>query len=259
MTPSAIDFSGRTVLVVGAGSGIGAATARVLADAGAHLALADVRATDLPPGPGGHTVHVVDVSDPQACRDLVAEVERLHGRIDSFVSTAGVLMTTPFLDLTVEQWDRTLDVNTRGAVFLTQAVARHMIDAGVRGSVVLVASIVASHTVRLNNTSYSASKAALLQASRCMALELAPHGIRVNIVSPGSTATEMLLAQQMSGDADAVRKVIEGDTETWRLGIPLGRMATPEDQARAIAFLASDLASQITGAELVVDGGQTVV
>jgi 2,3-dihydro-2,3-dihydroxybenzoate dehydrogenase len=125
----------------------------------------------------------------------------------------------------------------------------------VAGSIILFASIVGRSFVRPNNTAYSASKAAIIQAARSMALELAPHSITVNTISPGSTATEMLMLQAR-GDMESV---IRGNAAEWRLGIPLGRLAEPSDQAALALFLASDGARHITGQDLAVDGGQTIV
>ena len=122
-------------------------------------------------------------------------------------------------------------------MFLAQACARHFVSAGVPGRIILFASIVGARVVRLNNTAYSASKAALIQAVRCMALELAPHAITVNTISPGSTATTMLADVQARGD---LASVIHGNAAEWRLGVPLGRLADPADQAALARFLAGD-------------------
>jgi NAD(P)-dependent dehydrogenase (short-subunit alcohol dehydrogenase family) len=187
---------------------------------------------------------------------LVADVLERQGRLDVLVNAAGVLAPAAFLELTPAEWDRTLAVNTRGALFLAQACARHFVDARVQGRIVFFASIVGRSVVRLNNTAYSASKAAIIQAARCLALELAPHQITVNTISPGSTATEMLLGVQTRGD---VESIVHGNAAEWRLGIPLGRLADPADQAALAVFLAGDGARHITGQDLAVDGGQTTV
>ena len=131
-----------------------------------------------------------------------------------------------------------------------------MVEQGKGGRIVLYASIVGTSVVRRNNVAYCASKAAVAQAVRAMALELGPHGITVNAISPGSTETEMLVSTQAAGD---IESVIHGDAKEWRLGIPLGRLAQPEDQARATAFLVSAAARHITGQELAIDGGQNTV
>ena len=191
-----------------------------------------------------------------AIPDLVDGVLERHGRLDILVNAAGVLAPQPFLDMDSDAWDHTLDVNARGAIFLAQGCARTWVRSGVAGRIILFASIAGRSIVRLNNTAYSASKAAVIQAARCLALELAPHGITVNTISPGSTATEMLVDIQARGD---VESVIQGNAAEWRLGIPLGRLADPSDQAALALFLAGEGARHITGQNLTVDGGQTTV
>jgi 2,3-dihydro-2,3-dihydroxybenzoate dehydrogenase len=258
--PEAWRLDGRVALVTGAQRGIGFACAQALVGAGARVACVDL--------PGGTlesaverlgaaaSAHPADLAEVARLGGLVAEVVRLHGRLDVLVNAAGTLDPAPFLELTPERWDRTLAVNARGTLFLAQACARHFVAERVAGRIILVASIVGRPVVRPNNTAYSASKAALIQAARCLALELAPHGITVNTVSPGSTATEMLVDVQARGD---VESIIRGNVAEWRLGIPLGRLAEPSDQAALVVFLAGEGARHITGQDLAVDGGQTVV
>jgi 2,3-dihydro-2,3-dihydroxybenzoate dehydrogenase len=261
----------QVVLVVGASGGIGAACVTAFIAAGARVAAADVNAAGVATvlaeanGRAGHSsldrhsAHAVDLRDLETVATLVDDVVARHGRVDVLANAAGVIRTESILELTPTAWDLTLEVNARGGVFLTQAVARQIIKQQTSGRIVLVASILGRHTVRPSNTAYVASKAAIIQAVRCMALELAPYNITVNVVSPGSTATDMLLKEQMAGAADAGDKVVHGDAREWRLGIPLGRMAQPADQAAAVVFLASAAASHITGQELRVDGGQSAV
>jgi 2,3-dihydro-2,3-dihydroxybenzoate dehydrogenase len=258
--PEAWRLDGRVALVTGAQRGIGFACAQALIGAGARVACLDLPGETLVAaverlGPGA-SAHPADLADVDRLGGLVAEVVRLHGRLDALVSVAGTLHPSPFLELTPAQWDATLAVNTRGTLFLAQACARHFVAERVAGRIVLVASIVGRHVVRPNNTAYAASKAALIQAARCLALELAPHGITVNTVSPGSTASEMLLDVQARGD---VESIVRGNADEWRLGIPLGRLAEPSDQAALVVFLAGEGARHITGQDLAVDGGQTVV
>lgn len=253
-------LEGRVALVTGAQRGIGYACAEAFVAAGARVACVDLPGTELAPaverlGPAA-SAHPADIADVGAAAQLVDEVVARHSRLDVIVSAAGTLAPAPFLELTPEQWDRTLGVNTRGTVFLAQACARHFVSAGVGGRIILFASIVGRSIVRPNNTAYSASKAALIQAARCMALELAPHGVTVNTISPGSTLTPMLADVQARGDLDSV---IRGNAAEWRLGIPLGRLAEPADQAALAVFLAGDGARHITGQDVAVDGGQTVV
>ena len=214
----------------------------------------------LPDGIAGDaSAHAVDVTDPESVAQLVRAVIEEHGRIDHLVHAAGYLAPMPFLATTIADWEQTFAVNARGSFLVAQAVARQLITAGNGGGrIVLFASIVARGPVRLNNVAYAGSKAAVVQAMRCMALELAPHRITVNAVSPGSTATPMLLGLQVAGEG-AIERVVHGSLDEWRLGIPLGKIASPEDQAAVVAFLLSDAAGHITGQEITVDGGQTVV
>jgi 2,3-dihydro-2,3-dihydroxybenzoate dehydrogenase len=258
-----LSLDGRIALVVGAGGGIGEATARALAAEGATVALADIAvdrlkeiAGDLPPG--SHSTHAVDLSDPVGPAALIRDVVVKHESLHIVIGAAGFLRTAPLLDLDVADWDLTLAINVRGNVLLAQAAAREFIERRISGRIVVVASI-SSRVARLNNVAYAASKAALVQAVRSMALELAPHQITVNAVSPGSTGTRMLLETQLHGSPDALHDAIYGDLATWRLGVPLGRLADPADQAAAAVFLASDAARHITGHELIVDGGQSLV
>jgi 2,3-dihydro-2,3-dihydroxybenzoate dehydrogenase len=258
--PGAWRLDGRVALVTGAQRGIGFACAEALAQAGAEVACVDLPNGELESaverlGPAA-SAHVADLAQVDGAKELVADVVRRHGRLDILVNAAGVLAPGPFLDLTPDQWDRTLAVNSRGAVFLAQACARHFVSESVAGRIILFASIVGRSVVRPNNTAYTASKAAIIQAARCMALELAPYLITVNTISPGSTATEMLVDVQARGN---VESIIHGNTADWRLGIPLGRLAEPSDQAALALFLASDGARHITGQDLAVDGGQTLV
>jgi 2,3-dihydro-2,3-dihydroxybenzoate dehydrogenase len=259
-TDRAGELTGAVALVTGARRGIGLACAEAFVRAGARVACADLPHDDLEEaverlGPAA-SAHAADIADIARTRTLVEEVVHEHGRLDILVNAAGTLAPAPLLELTPDEWDRTVGVNARGAVFLAQASARHFVEAGVGGRIILFASIVGGRIVRLNNTAYSASKGALVQAARCMALELAPHGITVNTISPGSTATEMLLGVQAPG---RMQSVIRGDLDEWRLGIPLGRLAEPSDQAALALFLATAGARHITGQDLAVDGGQTLV
>jgi 2,3-dihydro-2,3-dihydroxybenzoate dehydrogenase len=255
------ELSGRVVLVVGAQRGIGYACASAFAAAGATVAAADLPGSAIEEArvrSSAASAHTVDVADPASVERLVAEVVASHDRLDVLVNAAGVLFVEPFLDLRPEHWTRTLAVNAGGTVLLAQQAARQFIRQGGGGRIIAFASIV-SRTARLHNVAYAASKAAVVQAVRCMALELAAHGITVNAISPGSTATEMLIDIQAGGDPAVLESVIRGDAASWRLGIPLGRLADPADQAAVAVFLAGPGAAHITGQEINVDGGQSVV
>ena len=249
-------------LVVGAQRGIGYACAEAFARAGGSVALADLPGSTVGEARdrigGGSSAHTVDVADASSVTRLVDEVVAVHGRLDVVVNAAALLVVRSFLELRPEEWERTLAVNAGGTVLLAQRAARQFISQGGGGRIIAFASIL-SRTARPNNIAYSASKAAVVQAVRCMALELAPHRITVNAISPGSTATEMLVDVQAGGDPDVLDGVVRGDASAWRLGVPLGRLADPEDQAALAVFLASPAAGHITGQEIAVDGGQSVV
>jgi 2,3-dihydro-2,3-dihydroxybenzoate dehydrogenase len=252
----------RTALVVGAGRGIGLGCARALIGAGYSVALADRDVSGLgsaaPASPAALvTTHAVDVSNVEQVERLFAEVTAAHGRLDVVVNTAGMLLVRPALETDASSWDQVFAVNARGSFLVASAAARAFLAQGSGGRIILFGSIIA-RTARLNNVAYCASKAAVIQMARCMALELAPHAITVNVVSPGSTRTEMLEAQ-LGTDPRQWDLAIHGDLATWRLGVPTGRLADPDDHARTVVFLADEGSGQITGQEFIVDGGQSVV
>jgi 2,3-dihydro-2,3-dihydroxybenzoate dehydrogenase len=253
-------LDGRVAIVTGALRGIGFACAEAFIAAGATVACVDRPGSGLDKSvsrfPERASVHEVDLSDLDHVAHLPHDVIAEHGALDILVNAAGVLLPRSFLEMDPREWEATFSVNARGAAFLAQACARSFVDRGVAGRMILFASIAGRSIVRLNNTAYAASKAALIQAARCMALELAPHGITVNTISPGSTATEMLVNVQARGD---VESIIRGNAAEWRLGIPLGRLADPGDQAALAVFLAGSGARHITGQDFTVDGGQTTV
>lgn len=252
----------RTALVVGAGRGIGLACARALAGAGYAVALAD-RDTSGLKAEGSRsdgarvTTHEVDVSNADQVERLIADVREAHDHLDVVVNTAGMLLVRPALETDATSWDQVFAVNARGSFLVASAAARAFRAQRTGGRIILFGSIIA-RTARLNNVAYCASKAAVIQMARCMALELGPDGITVNVVSPGSTRTEMLEAQ-LGADPEKWDLAIRGDLKTWRLGVPTGRLAEPDDHARLVVFLSAETSGQITGQEFIVDGGQSVV
>ncbi len=236
-------------VVTGAARGNGAAIARGLGQRGAHVILADIDVDQVNEqvrllAEEGLYVEsvVVDVGDPDSVEALAAAAEP-HGPIAAWVNNAGVIRRSDLLDITVAEWDYILAVNARAAFLGTQAAARRM-TAG--GAIVNVASI--SSRVALPRTAhYGAAKGAVALFTRHAALELAPRGIRVNAVAPGTIATAM------TEDRLADPRQLEASIRR----IPLGRVGVPEDVAGPVGFLCSAEAAYVTGAILYVDGGYT--
>jgi 2,3-dihydro-2,3-dihydroxybenzoate dehydrogenase len=244
-------IEGRVAVVTGAAGGIGAAVVRTLDKLGASVAAVDVNGRGLHAlASGSIRPYVVDVRDSRAVDDLVATVDHELGPVAILVNVAGVLRAAPVTALRDEDWAAVFDVNAAGVFRMCRAVAPGMV-ARRAGAIVTVASN-AAVVPRVHLAAYAAAKAAAAHFTRCLGLELAPHGVRCNVVSPGSTDTEMLRSTYGSDGAEAV---IQGSLPLYRVGIPLGRVAQPEDVAAAVAFLASHEARHITMHDLLVDGG----
>lgn len=254
-------LTGRVALVTGAARGIGAAVVAALCAEGARVAAFDldgdgVAAMAARLAAEGATIlpGTLDVTRPDAVETAVALAEGALGPIDIGVSVAGVLSTGTVLETTDEEWQRVFAVNCAGVFTLTRALARRM-KPRQRGSIVVVGSNAAG-VPRHGMAAYAASKAAATMYTRCLGLELAGDGIRCNIVAPGSTRTPM--QESMWTDPSGERRVIAGSLPLYKAGIPLGRIAEPQDIADAVLFLASDRARHITMADLYVDGGATL-
>lgn len=237
-------FAGRTAIVTGAASGIGRATCVRFADEGADVVAVDADAARLGAVHGSAGSVVTAAMDIRAAdvEDLVARVEA-----DILVNAAGVLRRHPAVDHPLDDWQDTLDINLKAPFQLTRAFARRHVGAGTPAVVVNVCSI-ESLVGASGHVAYTVAKTGLYMLTRAVALELASYGIRVNGVAPGVTSTEM----------NRDLRTVSESAQKLRSLIPLGRFATPEEQAAAIAFLASDDASYITGAVLAVDGGWTL-
>ncbi len=247
----------RVAVVTGAAGGIGAEIARGLVSDGVAVALLD---RDTPAlwqlaealsTAGGQVLAVA--ADVTVSADVDAAVDKVEtelGPIGYLVNAAGVLRSGATTEMSDEDWDTTLAVNAGGVFHTSRAVARRM--TGRRsGSIVTVASNAAG-VPRMAMAAYAASKAAAAMFTKCLGLELAGHGIRCNVVAPGSTRTPMLTALQ--GDA-AEHASIEGVPDSYRVGIPLRRIAEPAHIADAVLFLLSERAAHITMHDLTVDGG----
>ncbi|PRH76518.1 2,3-dihydro-2,3-dihydroxybenzoate dehydrogenase [Streptomyces solincola] len=251
----------RTALVTGAAGGIGEAVVRALAERGAAVAAVDRDPGRLAEAVGRLTARGLkvtavpaDVSSSADVDRAVAGVEDALGPLDYLVNAAGVLRLGEARKLTDQDWADTFAVNATGVFHVSRAVVDRMVARG-GGAVVTVASNAAG-TARTEMAAYAASKAAATAFTKCLGLEVAPHGVRCNVVAPGSTDTPMLRGMH-DGDT-AVRRSVDGTPAAFRTGIPLGKVARPEDVAEAVAFLLSDEAGHITLHSLTVDGGATL-
>ncbi|MBV9860994.1 MAG: SDR family oxidoreductase [Alphaproteobacteria bacterium] len=246
-----MQLAGKTALVTGAQQGIGRAVALAFAAAGADVTInwlddADgaERVAEAVRSHGRRAAAVqADMARLDQVRSMVAAAERALGPLDILVNNAGVFPRVPFLEMSERDWDYVHDINLKGACFCAQAVAQGMVAAGRPGAIVNLTSG-AAFRGSPRGVHYVASKGGVLSMTRQMALELAPYRIRVNAIAPGLTDT----AQPRYGNTDA---------EIAEMGrtIPLGRIAAPEEIARAAVFLASDDAGFVTGQCLHVNGG----
>jgi len=249
-------LAGKVALVTGGGQGIGAAIASRLAEDGTHVAVCDVderlaegvaqRAAE---AFGGRTVTVrMDVVDEASVLDGVAVIGQRLGPVDVLVNNAGVDVIGPFVESTEETWRRIIEVNLVGTLRCCRAVAPGMMERG-GGTIVNIASD-AGKVGSSGEAVYSATKGGIIAFSKTLARELARRGVTVNCVCPGPTDTALL--GQVAAKSPGLREALER-------AIPLRRVARPEEIANAVAFLASPLASYITGQALSVSGGLTMV
>ena len=239
----------RVAIVTGAARGIGLAIAQRFADEGATVVMADLAAATLSEAaaavPGATTV-VADVSRKADVARVVEAAAARTGRIDILVNNAGITHACDFLDLAEADFDRVLGVNLKSMFLCGQAVARHMVAHGVPGAIVNLSSVNAVLAIA-NQVPYTVSKGGVNQLTKVMALALAPHGIRVNGIGPGTIATEMARAAVL-GSEEGRRRILSRT--------PLGRLGEPEEVAAIAAFLASDDASYLTGQTIYPDGGR---
>jgi NAD(P)-dependent dehydrogenase (short-subunit alcohol dehydrogenase family) len=242
------DLTGRVAAVTGGARGIGRACADALQQMGARLVLLDIledrvvqSAQEMGEGTLGLVCDVTSKASVTAAFDRIAEE---CGRLDILVTSAGICLWSPAEEMSEEDWDKVVDINLKGLFLCCQAAGKLMI-AQQSGSIINIASMSGSIVNRPQcQCSYNASKAAVMHLTRSLAIEWAPHSVRVNSISPGYTLSE--LTRQFPEYFDG-----------WLPYIPLGRMAEPEELVGAVAYLASDAASYTTGHDLVIDGGYT--
>ena len=248
-------LEGKVAIVTGGGTGIGRGIARALAEKGCRLLLAQRRleaaesaAAEI--GAERAIAMSVDISDPEAADGMVRRALEHFGRIDILVNNAsltGMPAAGGVLDCGREHVDSVVDINLKGTFYSSQAFARRLVAAGRPGSIIHISSV-GAYAAQERASLYCATKAAQVSLAQSLALELAPHKIRVNCIAPGDIQTEA-----SANIVDELKNA--GSTGRYIRVTPMGRRGTPEEIGYAVAFLASDEASFITGATLLVDGG----
>ncbi len=244
-----MDFTGKVAIVTGAASGMGAATARALAGHGATVVIVDRNAEGA--GAIAHEIAtatplVGDVASSAFCDGVVADTMETHGRLDVLVNAAGVIVRAPAHVTSDDEWRRIFSVNVDGVFYMSRAAVAAMLESG-GGAIVNFGSIwgdVGSG----GHAAYAATKGAVHQLTRSMALQHAREGIRVNAVCPGEIQTPMLVSERPAPPTPE-------DLEALAESVPMGRLGRPDEVAAVVAFLASDEASYMTGALVAVDAG----
>jgi len=245
---SMFDLSGRVAAVTGGARGIGRACADALQEMGCQIALLDIlpdrleqSAREMAQGTIGVACDVTSSAEVSGAFD---KVKQEFGRLDVLVNSAGICIWHEAEDMTEDEWDKVMDINLKGTFLTCQAAGRIMIDQK-GGSIINIASMSGSIANRpQSQCGYNSSKAAVMHLTRSLAVEWAPHNVRVNSISPGYTLSE--LTKQFPQYFDG-----------WMPYIPMGRMAQPEELVGAVVYLASDAASYTTGHDMIIDGGYT--
>jgi NAD(P)-dependent dehydrogenase (short-subunit alcohol dehydrogenase family) len=245
----------KTVIVTGAGGGLGEGIARVCHREGAYLVIADLRsaaARDVAQSFGDRALAVTcDVREAGDLERLVGQSVSQFGRVDGLVNNAGVNFVKPFLETTAEEWERVINVDLRGVFFLSQMVCRQMLRQKPRGGSIVNISSVHSQSVLPGSGPYDAAKWGVVGLGKSIAVELAAENIRVNAISPG------LLNTQIWSDIQAAAPNAQACAEYWNSNIPIARVIEPAEIGELAAFLLSDRSGCITGANIYADGGMT--
>ena len=245
-----MDFINKIAIVTGGASGMGAATARELAAAGAQVVIVDrngALAAEVAQEIGAETA-VGDVSDPDFCQQVVDEAVERNGRLDILVNAAGIIVRADALGTSNEQWQQVMNVNVSGIFYLSRAAVAVMKQQG-KGVIVNFGSIWGG-VGAAGVVAYCASKGAVHQLTRAMALDHVKDGIRINAVCPGEVNTPMLSSERSEPVTEEILQRIAST-------VPMERLADPVEIARVVLFLASDDASYMTGAMVNVDAGYT--
>ena len=247
-------LKGKNVLVTGGTRGIGRVVANCLADAGANigiigttLAPAEKAAEEIAAEYGVRTKgYACHITEPDEVEAAVADFVETFGQIDVLFNNAGICQHKPVMELTYPEWLNVINTNVNGTFLVAHTVAKYMIRDGVKGSIVSTASISGSIiNLPQPQAAYNTSKAAVVHMTKDLAIELCEYGIRVNCISPGYTMTEM------------VSSVNPDWIAFWENAVPMHRLATPDELAGAVIYLASDASSYTTGADIIIDGGFT--
>lgn len=254
-------LEGKVAAITGGANGIGKGIALRLAQEGALVAIGDVdeagaraAANEIAEETGMRTLGMkCDVTSRKEIEALVSATAEKLGRFDIMVANAGIAIGVRAIDTTEEQWDQTMNINGKAVMVSNQVAARQMIAEGHGGAIINIASIAALNGISPTLMAYCASKAAVMQLTKCFALDLAGDGIRVNSIAPGLVDTAIW--EKMFAAPGILER---GMRESMASSVPLGRMAQPNDIANMATFLASDDASYVTGQIFVVDGGRTV-
>ena len=242
-------MAAKIALVTGAAQGIGFACAKALLAENDRVILADIKAVEVAHAAaslGGSAVGLTcDLSKPDDIESMFAEIESQYGAVSVLVNNAGIASPSDFLSVSIDDFRKVIDLNLIGTFIASQRAAKRMVEDGIRGSIVNMSSVNAQVAIP-EIPAYCASKGGVMQLTKAASLALAPHGIRVNAVGPGSIRTAMMAG--VNEGSDAMKKVMSRT--------PLGRIGDPDEVGEVVAFLASDKASYITGETIYVDGGR---